>query len=108
MAKKKKVPASSNGRKTERAEVLRHRAHLMAEPETDAVLAGFKHLDPACKDFFARVAFEDPTVYQDGVMTALSLAKQEGRRELAKEVLAYVLYEPDKETETATSVQRMN
>ena len=98
--------ASSNGRKTERAQVLAHRAHLTAEPSTDAVLAGFKHLDLACKDWFARVAFEDATVYQDGMMTALALAKQEGRRELAKEVLAYVLYEPDKETETEGSLNR--
>ena len=62
-------------------------------------------MDPVCKDYFARVMFEEPTIYPDGMMTALSLAKQEGRRDVCKEVLSYMLYEPEKETETATSVR---
>lgn len=92
-------------RKVARAEVLAKRAKLSEDPDQDALIAGFKNVDPVVADFFTRVLInEEATVYQDGTMTALALAEQKGRCGLAKEALAYILYVPEKETEAATSV----
>lgn len=96
-------------RKVDRAEVLAKRASLSADPDQTALIAGFKNVDAVVADFFTRVLInEEATVHPDGMMTALAYAKQEGRRELAKEALAYILYVGEQETEAATSVQHFN